>query len=241
MRETPPPRLAGEDVRFAVGGDDEGGRGYWVAAEEDPDTVVLVFHEWWGLNDYVRATADQYAKALGGAALAVDLYEGKVASTREEAGELMRAVDATRAEAVVRGAIAALGNGRLAQDAKLATVGFCFGGGWSHRAAIAAGKRARACVVFYGQPVVEPEKLAQLEAPVLMVWPNKDRWINAEMVEGFRKAMQAAGKPLTVEEFDADHAFANPSSQSHDSEAAQDAFAKAVAFMKKHLGANRAS
>lgn len=233
LRDTPAPTLLGEDVRFPVGDDPQGGRGYWVATEEDPGRVVLVFHEWWGLNDYVRATADEYAKALGAAALAVDLYEGKVAATREQAGELMRGVDGSRAEAVVRGAIAALGDGKLARDARLATVGFCFGGGWSHRAALAAGSRAKACVIFYGQPVADPAQLAKLEAPVLMVWPKKDRWINEAMVDGFREAMEKAGKKLTVLEYDADHAFANPSSQSHDGEAAKDAFDKAVAFMAK--------
>jgi carboxymethylenebutenolidase len=232
LRETEPAQTLGEDVRFRVGEDPEGGRGYWVATEEDPDRVVLVFHEWWGLNNYVRETADRYAKALGAAALAVDLYEGKSATTREEAGKLMQAVDAARATEVVRGALAALQDGRLAKDAKVATVGFCFGGGWSHRAAILGGSQVRACVVFYGQPTTEAADLAKLKAPVLMVWPNKDRWINKAMVDGFREAMEKAGKRLEVAEYDADHAFANPSSQSHDSEAATDAFGRATAFMK---------
>jgi len=228
--------LKGEDVQFEVDGDPKGGKGYWVATEEDPDKVVIVIHEWWGLNDYVRKVADEYAAAVGGAALAVDLYEGKVATDAAQAGEYMRAVDSARATKVLRGAISALENGKLASSAKLATVGFCFGGGWSHRAAILGGDSVKACVIFYGQPETDPAELAKLKAPVLMVWPTQDKWINKAMVDGFRSAMEKAGKSLQVEAYDADHAFSNPSSTAYNSEDAKDAFTKATAFMKSSLG-----
>ncbi|MGE0001119.1 MAG: dienelactone hydrolase family protein [Fimbriimonadaceae bacterium] len=236
LSDKPVTGLRGEEVRFEVDGDPNGGRGYWVATEEDPDRVVVVIHEWWGLNDYVRKVADEYAAAIGGAALAIDLYEGKVATDAAQAGEYMRAVDTDRANKVVQGALAVLRNGGLAKDAKLATVGFCFGGGWSHRTAILGGDAVKACVIYYGQPVTDQGELAKLRAPVLMVWPTKDQWINKAMVDGFKEAMEKAGKTLTVEAYEADHAFSNPSSKAYDNEDAKDAFAKATGFMKSALG-----
>lgn len=232
LNDKPVSGLRGEEVRFEVDGDPKGGRGYWVGTEEDPDRVVVVIHEWWGLNDHIRKVADEYAAAVGGAALAIDLYEGKLATDAERAGEYMRAVDNARATKVVQGALAALKDGTIAKDAKLATVGYCFGGGWSHRTAILGGEAVKACVIFYGQPVTDQAELAKLRAPVLMVWPTRDKWINKPMVDGFKEAMATAGKKLTVEAYDADHAFSNPSSQAYDNDDAKDAFAKATAFMK---------
>ena len=84
-------------------------------------------------------------------------------------------------------------------------------------------------------PDTRASSLKRLRAPVLMIWPTKDAWINAGVVESFKSAMKAAGKQLTVESYDADHAFANPSSARYNEEAASDAWRKTIAFYKEHL------
>lgn len=236
MREPDHVETKGKDIEFTVG---EGkAKAYWTAPAAGHDQTVLMIHEWWGLNDNIRETADMLHDKTGYGVLAVDLYEGKVAKTADDAGKYMAAVDQKKAAATVNAAV------RLAQKGvdggkpspRLGTIGFCFGGGWSHKAAIMGGQAVKACVVFYGMPTTAPGELERLSAPVLFVWPNQDKWINKDVVSGFQAAMESAGKPLEVLEFDADHAFANPTSKSFKEKESQEAWAKTLEFMKKNLG-----
>jgi carboxymethylenebutenolidase len=233
LRPTQEVALKGETVEITVPGG-ESAQAYWTGAKE-PKAAIVMIHEWWGLNQHIKETADKLAVATGVPVLAIDLYEGQVATTREDAAKFMQGVSEARAQSVVKASLAALTQGGLAKATKIGTTGYCFGGGWSHRTAILGGKDVAACVIYYGMPVTDEAQLAKLEAPVMMVWPNKDRWINAEAVERFKAAMEKAGKPLEVLEYDADHAFANPSSASYASEAAEDAWAKTVKFFNEKL------
>ena len=65
---------------------------------------------------------------------------------------------------------------------------------------------------------------------------EKDKFITREMVAGFEKAMQAAGKELTVHWYDADHAFANPTGANYDKDDAQVAWQRTLQFLKAALG-----
>ena len=131
---------------------------YWNAPKEGQGQVVLMIHEWWGLNDNIRETADALGKETGYGVLAVDLYEGKVAKNADEAAKAMAAVNATKASATVNAAIRAIKNGvdGTKPASKFGTIGYCFGGGWSHKAAIMGGKDVQACVIYYGMPVIAP-------------------------------------------------------------------------------------
>ena len=75
------------------------------------------------------------------------------------------------------------------------------------------------------------EKLKTINAPVLFVWPDEDKWINKEMVDRFQKNMLTANKKLEVLTYHADHAFANPSNPKHNKEFADDAFTKSMKLM----------
>jgi len=236
LREPSGEKLQGKDVTLTVG--DAKVKCYWDAPKEGHDQVVLMVHEWWGLNDNIRETADKLQKETGYGVLAVDLYEGKVAKNADEAGKYMGAVDSTKASATINASLRAIKAGvdGTKPPSKIGTIGYCFGGGWSHKAAIMGGKDVQACVIYYGMPTISPGELERMSSPVLFVFAKKDKWINADVLDGFRTAMQNASKPLQVEEYDADHAFANPSSQSYQSQAAQDAWTKTLAFFKKNLG-----
>lgn len=233
LRPTQAAELKGQSVEISVPGG-KSAQAYWTGSAE-PKAAIVMIHEWWGLNQHIKETADLLAAATNVPVLAIDLYEGQVATTREDAAKFMQGVNDARAEAVVRASLDSLTKGGLAKVSKIGTTGYCFGGGWSHRAAILGGKGVAACVIYYGMPVTDAASLAKLEAPVLMVWPNKDRWINAEAVARFKAGMEQAGKELEVLEYDADHAFANPSSASYVSEAAADAWAKTVKFFNEKL------
>lgn len=205
---------------------------YEIKAAGNSNLYLLVYQEWWGLNDHIKAEAERLYNELGKKVnvWALDMYDGKVATTREDAGKYMQGADQARLAAITKAAIAAAG-----PTAKIGTIGWCFGGGLSMQASLAAGKQGVACVIYYGMPETDAAKLAVLNAPVLNIWPKQDKWINEDTKNKFEAAMKTAGKSVRTEAYDADHAFANPSNPKHDKAMTADANAKAVAFLKEHL------
>lgn len=223
--------LRGEWVEFETPGGGKAGRAYAVSTENPGKDYLFIFHEWWGLNLHIRSEADRLASELPGVnVLAIDLYDGKETTTRESAAALMESAEESRIRDIIRGAINYAG-----EDAEMATLGWCFGGGWSMQAAIMAGDQAVACVVYYGMPEQSPEKLAQLEAPVLGIFAENDGWINREAVGKYERAMDEAGKKYESVWYDADHAFANPSNSVYDDNAADNANKKALQFLHQRL------
>ncbi|HTI60010.1 dienelactone hydrolase family protein [Mucilaginibacter sp.] len=202
-----------------------------IKAKKPTDNWLLVVHEWWGLNDFVKHESEKLYNDLGDVnVLDLDLYDGKVATTREDAGKFMQAVKDDRAEAIIKGAIAFVG-----PKARIATIGWCFGGGWSLQTSLMAGSQDVACVMYYGMPEQDVNKLKTLHADVLGNFANKDGWINPKVVAKFAENMKAAGKKLELHQYNADHGFANPSNPIYDSEATKDAYAKTLAFLKPRL------
>jgi carboxymethylenebutenolidase len=116
---------------------------------------------------------------------------------------------------------------------KLATIGWCFGGGWSLNASLAA--PVDATIVYYGRVNKTPSELASLKGPVLGHFATQDEWINEKMVSGFESAMDAAGKSYTSYWYDAQHAFANPTSARYDAGDAALAWQRTLNFLKQHL------
>jgi carboxymethylenebutenolidase len=161
---------------------------------------------------------------------ALDLYDGKVADNPDDAGKYMQAVKEERLNAIINGALNYVG-----EDTEVATIGWCFGGGWSLRASILAGEQGAGCVMYYGMPVMEAEKLAPLEVDVLGIFASQDKWITPEVVDKFVNVMNAINKPIEVKQFNADHAFANPSGDRYKEEAAQEANKMAMSFLQEHL------
>ncbi len=198
-----------------------------------PAPGLLVFHEWWGLNDEVKSAAAEYAKE-GFLALAVDLYEGQSTDQMGEAAKLSQGIrndpDPARETAV------AWANWIRADErfgGKLGTVGWCFGGGWSLNTSIAT--PVNATVIYYGNVAKTAEDVASLQGPVLSHFGTEDRFINEEMVGSFEAAMNEAGKPFTTHWYTADHAFANPSSAVYDEEDAQLSWGRTLEFLKENL------
>jgi carboxymethylenebutenolidase len=206
-------------------------RAFVYMAPGNSNKYLLVIHEWWGLNDHIKREAERYFKELKGVnVMALDLYDGKVASTREEAQQYVQAVDEERARSIIKGALNLAG-----KDAEIATIGWCFGGGWSLQAAILAGDQAEACVIYYGMPEQDVQRLKQLDCEVLGIFASQDGHITPQVVEQFKENMKKADKELEVKMYDAKHAFANPSNPSFDKTAAEDAFKLSIAFLKEQL------
>ena len=204
---------------------------YELKAKTPTNNYILVVHEYFGLNDYVKKESEDIYNDLGNVNIIdLDLYDGKSSTDRAEAAKLMQAVKDDRAEAIIKGAIAYAG-----PKAHIATLGWCFGGGWSLQASLLAGKQAVACVMFYGMPEKDVNKLKTLHTDVLGNFANLDQWINTKVVAQFADDMKAAGKKLYLHQYDAGHGFANPSSQSSNPTAATDAYKNTIAFYKERL------
>jgi len=197
-----------------------------------PAAAVLLIHEWWGLNDQIKAVAAELA-AEGFVALAVDLYDGKVATDPETAQSHMQAVDGAAATETLTTWIDWL-KAEPRSTGKIGTVGWCFGGGWSLNASIAA--PVAATVIYYGRVERPAADLAALAGPVLGHFADQDQWINRAMVGGFEAAMKDAGKSLETHWYSADHAFANPTSALYDREDAQTSWRRTLAFLRENLG-----
>jgi len=194
--------------------------------------AVLVLHEWWGLNDWVKSMADRLA-GEGYLALAVDLYKGKVATDPKEAGALMGQKDEKWGDAVEEAGLEWLkSNGG---GVKVATLGWCMGGGESLKTSLNDAKDVDATVIYYGLPVTDVDKLKTLHGPVLGIWANQDGWITPDKVKAFDEALTKAGVKHEFHAYDADHAFANPSGGKYNGAAAQDAWKKTQAFLSKNL------
>lgn len=220
----------GKTIQFKTA-DGKVGSAYEIKSKINTNNYLLVFHEWWGLNDHIRKEAERYYQTLENVnVIAIDLYDGKIANNRDSASLFMGAIKKERAEAIINGMLTYLG-----KDAAIATVGWCFGGGWSMQASLLAGNQNKACVVYYGTPEEDLNRLKSLNAPVLFIWPEQDQWINKEMISRFETNMKAAQKDYKIESYEADHAFANPSNPKFNKPFADDAFGKSTAFISMHL------
>lgn len=193
---------------------------------------LFLFHEYWGLNDNIKKEADNWAAQLGDVTVwAIDLYDGKVATNAKLASQYMQGLSEGRAKTIINTALR-----HAPKNAQIATIGWCMGGGWSMQAALLAGKRAQACVMYYGMPEEDLSKLKKLNTDVLFVFAQKDQWINDEVMQKFKKNMLQAHKYLSVLPYDADHAFANPSNiEKYNKAYADDAHGKALVYLNKRL------
>ncbi|HVZ56641.1 MAG TPA: dienelactone hydrolase family protein [Chitinophagaceae bacterium] len=220
----------GHDITFKAA-DGAEAHGWEIKAASPTRNYLFVIHEWWGLNDYIKKESEQLWKDLGNVnVIALDLYDHKVATTPDEAGKYMGEVKTERAEAIIRGAVSYAGT-----NARIFTIGWCFGGGWSLQASLLAGKQAAGCVMYYGMPEKDLNRLKGLHADVLGLFANKEQWITPAVVDTFAANMKKAGKKLTVYRYDAVHAFANPSNPHYDKAATEDAYRHVMAFLKPRL------
>ena len=226
--------VVGEDVAYDAG--DPATRGY-VARPATGDSGlpgIIVIHEWWGLNDNIRAMTRRLA-GDGYRALAVDLYGGAVATTPDSAKTLTSKAmaDMEPGKRTLRAAISYLkskGAGRIG------VIGWCFGGGWSLQTALDNPRDIDATVIYYGKLETDPAKLRALDMPVLGMFGGRDASIPVEQVRAFEAGMKTAGVNGEVHVYDsAGHAFANPSGQMYSPDAATDAWKRTQAFLTRYL------
>jgi carboxymethylenebutenolidase len=223
-----------ETVSFKSGNDTVSG---YLALPEGggKHPAILVIHEWWGLNDWVKEQAQKYA-AQGYVALAVDLYRGKAASTPDEAHVLMRGLPDDQGLRDLEAAFTYVASRPDVDASKIGSIGWCMGGGWSIKLAVDQPKLA-ACVVNYGPLPTDPANIAKIKAPVLGNFGAEDKGITPESVHAFEAAMKADGKSVDMKVYTgAGHAFENPNNQDgYRAEATADASQRISTFFQKYL------
>ncbi|MBN8589526.1 MAG: dienelactone hydrolase family protein [Rhodothermia bacterium] len=227
---------AGSMVPFG-GEDGKAFNGYYVKRRDTKPNApgIIMIHEWWGLNDNIKAMAEKYA-ALGYKVLAVDMYHGTIATTSAEAMPLMRNAtnDLAGSRRILMAAYAFL---KKENASKIASVGWCMGGFFSLQTAIALPKSLNATVIYYGD-VSKPsrEELASLQMPILGFFGGMDKGIPISTVQQFETTLRELQKNTKIKVYEhADHAFANPSGQRYNAAAAEDAWTLTQAFLKQHL------
>lgn len=196
-----------------------------------PAPAVVLVHEWWGLNDQIKAVAVELANQ-GYVAIAIDLY-GKPATTDPAAAKAMMAALDTEAALDVMASTIYWARDQTFVNGKVGTVGWCFGGAWSLNASMSA--PVDATVIYYGNVERSVNQLRSLVGPVIGHFGTKDTSIPESMVKQFAENMQAADKSLTVYWYDADHAFANPTGARYDAADAAQAWERTLAFFQTNL------
>ena len=197
--------------------------------------AIIVIHEWWGLNDWVKQQTQKFA-GQGYVALAVDLYRGKTGTTPDEAHILMRGLPDDRGLRDLEAAFAYLSARPDVNTQKIGSIGWCMGGGWSIKLAEDQPKLA-AFVVNYGSLPTDPAIVAKIKAPMLGNFGAEDKGIPPESVHAFEAAMKSAGKNEDIKIYDgAGHAFQNPDNkQGYRPEATADADKRIDVFFAKYL------
>lgn len=230
-------QVISENMPYAEVGD-ELVYGYFVAPADmfEPLPAVIMIHEWWGLNDNVRAQADRLA-AAGYIVFAVDLFGGKTATTPSAARDLMLSVVEDPESANENLVSAFRFVSETAGAPAVAVLGWRFGGIWALNAAMLLPDDLAGVVIYYGQVTAEEEELAPVNAPILGLFAADDISVKKASVEAFRDTLQRLRKDYEIQIYDGvRQGFVNEDANNYDPAAAADAWKRSLDFLQRHLG-----
>ena len=200
-----------DSVSYTLEGKSYKGYVTYDASTKDKRPAVLVVPEWWGLTDYPRNRAKQLAE-LGYIAMAIDMYgEGKTAADPTTAQELATPFykDPSLAKTRLEAALQKLKEYQQVDAAKIAAIGYCYGGYVVLNAA-KLGTDLKGVVSFHGGLGGAPVKKELIKANILVCHGEADQFVNPELA-GFKKSMDSAGVEYTFKSYaNATHAFTNP-------------------------------
>jgi carboxymethylenebutenolidase len=198
--------------------------------------AVIMIHENRGLNEHIKMMADTLAKE-GYVVLAVDLFNGRVASNQEDAGKLSGTVRENPTEAIanLRAAVRYLASLENVNASQISSLGWCFGGQQSLQLALNTEPKypLSSTIIYYGRLVSDPDELSKIKWPVLGIFGDQDDSIPVENVTNFESALDSLGIPNEIYVYEGvGHAFANPSRDSYAPEQTADAWNKTLSFLK---------
>ena len=218
-----------EDVRYYTNA-----KGFFAqpTTQEQVPGVIMI-HEWWGLNENIKEMAKKLA-SQGYKVLAVDLYNGEVATEAKKAQELSSRVRENPDEAInnMKAAIAYL---KEKQVKNIASLGWCFGGQQSLQITL-NDQNIDATIIYYGSLVTDQEQLKKINHPILGVFGAEDTSIPVETVHQFEKALNELNIQNDIVIYDGvGHAFANPSGTNYAQKETEDAWKKTLEFLENNL------
>jgi carboxymethylenebutenolidase len=220
-------------------------QGYLVYPVSSNDTVskklpaVVMIHEWWGLNENIKNMANLLAKQ-GFVVLAADLYKGEVADNPERAMELVQIARNNQNISInnLQSAVKYLSLLPNVDSSKIASLGWCFGGGQSLQLALNSQEHPLAAtILYYGTPLVTDKALlSKIKWPVLGIFGDKDQAIPVEEINQFGTSLNQSGITNNMHIYKGlGHAFANPSGDNYAPKETEDAWQKTLSFLKKYV------
>lgn len=218
--------LSGKDTVTAYLAEPEG---------KGPFPALIVIHEWWGLKNWIKQNADDFAKR-GYVSLAIDLYRGKSTDDPKVARELMMSVPGERAITDLKSAFNFLENKPDINKQKIGSIGWCMGGGYSLQAALNENNLA-ACVINYGRTVTDEKELKKIKCPILGIFGEKDPNLTPKVVKEFKDALNKAGKKNKIIDYKGvSHAFMNPGNKTgYSKQVSEKAWKEIYTFLDKNL------
>lgn len=224
-----------ETVRYRSGSEDVKGLLVLPPGKAAKRPALIVIHEWWGQNDWVKAEARRLA-AQGYVALSVDLYRGAVGNDPDTAHQLMRGMPEDRALRDLAAAFTYLAARKDVDPARIGAIGWCMGGGYALSLAQRE-PRLAAAVIYYGRLATDEAAIKAIKAPLLGNFGADDKGIPAQSVTEFAERAKAAGVSADFKIFPAaGHGFASSKDPKvYKPEAAREADARTAAFFAAHL------
>lgn len=200
---------------------------------------VLMIHEWWGLNDNIKNMADKLARE-GYVVLAVDLYNGQIALNPAQAIKLVKEVIKNSNDSLsnLKAGIRYLSSLNFVDSSKIASLGWCFGGGQSMQLSLNTDPKNElaATVIYYGNLVTDKQELSKIKWPVLGIFGSEDNNIPVSEVKKFEDSLISNNIPHEIYIYDGvGHAFANPTGDNFAPKETQDAWQKTLNFLEKNL------
>lgn len=231
-------RSTSDYTNITFAGDDGIDRVGYLAQPDTPGPHpgVLLIHEWWGLNDGITQLADALA-AEGYVVLAADAYRGETTNLFPRALWLRVTTPQEEIFADVDAAFEHLRALETVDADRVASMGFCFGGGESLQLGMRQGENLALTIIYYGAVVTEPDLLRPLTEGrgVLGVFGEEDQQIFVEDVLEFEAALNTLNIPNEITIYpDVGHAFLNEENYDEPG-AAMDAWQQTLAFLEENL------
>jgi carboxymethylenebutenolidase len=208
------------------------------SASQEKLPGIIMIHENRGLNDNIKSTADILAKQ-GYVVLAVDLFQGQVTDNPDRARELSSVVRDNPSIAIenMKSAVSYLSSLQNVNASRIASIGWCFGGGQSLQLALNSEDRPLAAtIIYYGQVVNDTRELSKIKWPVLGIFGDQDQAISVDSVEAFESGLNETGVTNEIYMYPGvGHAFANPSNDNYAPQETADAWKKTLAFLGRYV------
>jgi carboxymethylenebutenolidase len=202
--------------------------------------AVVMIHENRGINDNIRNMANTLAKQAGYVILAVDLFKGVSTNDPSQAMQLVKSVRSNPQAAIsnLQAAVKYLSSLPFVDSSKVASIGWCFGGGQSLQLTLHSEQRPLvATILYYGTPLVtDKQELSKIKWPVLGIFGDHDQANPLPLINSFKAALDADGITNQIQIYKGlGHAFANPSGANYTPKQTADAWEKTLAFLKKYV------